>query len=72
MIHYGKTPDGELLIRVSPDDVNEIYAIINQATLLQRRTFYRLKAYIEDNYAAYLLYGQGGGRKTSEREVKNG
>ena len=51
MIHYGKEPkNGGLHIIVPPDEVKEIYELINSTTLLQRRTFYGLKAYIEDNY----------------------
>lgn len=37
-----------------PDEVKEIYELINSTTLLQRRTFYGLKAYIEDNYREKL------------------
>ena len=51
MIHYGKEPQsGDLNIIVSPDEVKEVYELINSTTLLQRRTFYGLKAYIEDEY----------------------
>ena len=51
MIHYGKEPQtGDLNIIVPLDEVKEIYELINSTTLLQRRTFYGLKAYIEDNY----------------------
>jgi hypothetical protein len=51
MIHYGKEPQtDDLNIIVPPDEVKEIYELINSTTLLQRRTFYGLKAYIEDNY----------------------
>lgn len=50
MVHYGKEPTGELLIRVSSDEVNDVYQTLLGAGLLQRRTFYGLKAYIEDNY----------------------
>lgn len=39
MVHYGKNPEGELLIRVSPDDVGEVYEALQSAGLLQRRTF---------------------------------
>jgi len=51
MIHYGKEPQtGDLNIIVPPDEVSEVYKLINSTTLLQRRTFYGLKAYIEDEY----------------------
>lgn len=49
MIHYGKEPkNGDLHIIVSPDEVSEVYELFNSASLLQRRTFYGLKAYIEE------------------------
>ena len=55
MIHYGKEPQsGDLNIIVPPGEVKEIYELINSTTLLQRRTFYGLKAYIEDNYKEQL------------------
>ncbi len=54
MIHYGKELSGELLIRLSPDDVNEVYQVLMTAGLLQRRTFYGLKRYIEDEYREQL------------------
>ena len=55
MIHYGKEPkNGALQIIVPPDEVKEIYELINSTTLLQRSTFYGLKAYIEDEYKEQL------------------
>lgn len=50
MVHYGKEPTGELLIRLSPDEVNEVYQMLLSAQLPQRRAFYGLKAYIEENF----------------------
>ncbi len=50
MVHYGKEPEGELLIRVSPDDVGEVYALLDVAGLLQRRVFDGLKRYVAENY----------------------
>lgn len=59
MIHYGKEPKtGDLNIIVPPDEVKEIYELINSTTLLQRRTFYGLKAYIEDNYKEQITKKQ--------------
>ena len=59
MIQYGKEPQtGDLSIIVSPDEVKEIYELINSTTLLQRRTFYGLKAYIEDNYKEQITKKQ--------------
>lgn len=54
MVHYGKEPSGELLIRLSPDEVSEVYQVLMTAGLLQRRTFYGLKQYIEDEYKEQL------------------
>jgi len=59
MIHYGKEPQtGDLNIIVPPGEVREIYELINSTTLLQRRTFYGLKAYIEDNYKEQITKKQ--------------
>lgn len=46
MIHFGKEPSGDLNIRVSADDVGEVYDALESAGLLQRRTFDGLKQYI--------------------------
>lgn len=54
MIHYGKNPEGELLIRVSPDDVGEVYEALQSAGLLQRRTFDGLKRYVAEQFADEL------------------
>ena len=54
MIHYGKEPTGELLIRVSADEVKEVCDVLMSAGLQQRRTFYGLKRYIEDEYREQL------------------
>lgn len=54
MVHYGKEPEGELLIRVSPDDVGEVYGMLESAGLLQRRVFDGLKGYIAENYREEL------------------
>lgn len=58
MVHYGKNPEGELLIRVSPDDVGEVYGLLESAGLLQRRVFDGLKAYIAENYRDELARHQ--------------
>lgn len=51
MIHYGKAPSGDLEIRVSPDDVGGIYAVLQSAGLMQRRGEYNgLKEYIKENF----------------------
>lgn len=54
MIHYGKEPSGDLEIRVSADDVGEIYSLLESAQLQQRRSFNALKEYISNNYANEL------------------
>ena len=51
MIHYGKTPDGDLKIEVSADNVGEVYDALCSAGLLQRRTFHSLKTYIDEHFA---------------------
>ena len=55
MVHYGKEPTGELLIRLSPEEMKDIYQMLLSAQLPQRRTFYGLKAYIEENYREQIL-----------------
>ena len=54
MIHYGKTPDGDLEIRVSAEDVGEVYGLLESAGLLQRRTFNGLKEYMRQEFAGEL------------------
>ncbi len=54
MIHYGKEPSGDLNIRVSPDDVGEVFEVLQTAGLLQRRTFSGLKDYLRENFQAEL------------------
>ena len=54
MIHYGKEPSGDLSIRVSAEDVGEVYEVLQTAGLLQRRTFNGLKDYLTKNFADEL------------------
>lgn len=54
MIHYGKEPSGDLEIRVSADDVGEVYSLLESAQLQQRRSFNALKEYISNNYTNEL------------------
>jgi len=54
MIHYGKTPDGDLEFRVSADDVGEVFSLLDSTGLLQRRTFDDLKTYIKEQFADEL------------------
>lgn len=55
MIQYGKETSGDLLIRISPDDVGEILDMMQSANLQQRRVFNPLKDYIKTQYADSLL-----------------
>jgi hypothetical protein len=50
MIHFGKNPQGDLEIKATGGDVAEVYELICHADLRQRRTFYPLKHYIEENF----------------------
>lgn len=50
MIHYGKTPQGELQLMLTGEDVAHLHTMITGAGLEQRRVFHGLKTYIEDNY----------------------
>ena len=54
MIHYGKTPQGDLELRVSADEVGEVLALFTSAGLLQRRTFDGMKQYIACQFADEL------------------
>lgn len=69
MIHYGKTPDGELNMRVSADDVGEFYVLLESAGLLQRRTFNGLKVYLCEKFSDELeAYRR---RMTAQRPAKS-
>ena len=54
MIHFGKEPSGDLDIRVSAEDVGEVYEALQSAGLLQRRTFNGLKDYLIKHFADEL------------------
>lgn len=54
MINFGKEPSGDLSIRISPDEVGEIFDLLQTAGLLQRRTFDSLGTYIRKEFAAEL------------------
>jgi hypothetical protein len=54
MIHYGKEPSGDLSIRVSTEDVGEVFEVLQTAGLLQRRTFNGLRDYLTKNFQAEL------------------
>jgi uncharacterized membrane protein YukC len=54
MIHYEKTPDGDLYLKVSAEDVGEVYSLLESAALLQRRTFDGLKTLIKEEFSDEL------------------
>ena len=54
MIHYGKEPSGDLDIKVSAEDVGEVFEVLQTAGLLQRRTFNGLQDYLKKNFHAEL------------------
>ena len=54
MIHYGKEPSGDLDIRVSAEDVGEVFEVLQTAGLLQRRTFNGLQDYLKKNFQTEL------------------
>ena len=54
MIHYGKEPSGDLDIKVSAEDVGEVFEVLQSAGLLQRRTFNGLQDYLTKNFKAEL------------------
>lgn len=55
MIQFGKETSGDLLIRVSPDEVGEIQDMVQSANLQQRRSFNPLKQYIAKEFAEELM-----------------
>lgn len=70
MINYGKHLDGDLEIRIPANEVAELWRVIDTAALQQRRTFYGLRAYIEENYNDELA-GEGL-VKPKKKEVSDG
>ena len=54
MIHYGKTPQGDLDIQVSADNVGEVHNMLYSSGLLPRRVLKDLQQYIEENFADEL------------------
>lgn len=50
MFHYGKTPEGELEIRLSGYNVAVAYRVLQAAGLIERRDVHELKTYIEENF----------------------
>lgn len=50
MVHFGKTQDDELQIIVTCQDIEALSRMIISSSLMERRTFYGLKEYIETEY----------------------
>jgi hypothetical protein len=50
MFHYGKTPEGELDIRVDGNDIGVLYRAVGSASLPDRGPLHELKNYIEENF----------------------
>lgn len=50
MVHFGKTQDDELQIIVTGQDIESLRRMIVSSSLMERRTFYGLKEYIETEY----------------------
>jgi len=50
MVHFGKTQDDELQIIVTGEDIESLRCMIVSSSLMERRTFYGLKEYIETEY----------------------
>ena len=50
MVHFGKTQDDELQIIVTGQDIESLRRMIVSSALMERRTFYGLKEYIETEY----------------------
>ena len=50
MVHFGKTQDDELQIIVTGQDIEALRRMIVSSSLMERRTFYDLKEYIETEY----------------------
>lgn len=51
MVHYGKTQSDELQIIISDTDIEALRQTILSASLEERRVFFGLKKYIEDNFS---------------------
>ena len=54
MVHYGKTPHGDLEIMVSADNVGEVHDMLYSTGLLPRRVLDGLQDYIEKEFAEDL------------------
>lgn len=50
MFNFGKTPQGELDIRVDGKDIGVLYRAVGSASLPDRGPLHELKKYIEENF----------------------
>lgn len=50
MVHFGKKQDDELQIIVTGQDIESLRRMIVSSSLMERRTFYGLKEYIETEF----------------------
>lgn len=50
MVHFGKTQDAELQIIVTGQDIEALRRMIVSSSLMERRTFYGLKEYMETEF----------------------
>lgn len=50
MVHFGKKQDDELQIIVTGQDIEALRRMIVSSSLMERRTFYGLKEYIETEF----------------------
>ena len=50
MVHFGKTQDDELQIIVTGQNIESLRRMIISSSLIERRTFYGLKEYIETEF----------------------
>lgn len=55
MVHFGKTQDDELQIIVTGHDIESLRRMIVSSSLMERRTFYGLKKYIETEYKDIIV-----------------
>ena len=55
MVHFGKTQDDELQIIVTGQDIEALRRMIVSSSLMERRTFYGLKEYVETEFKDVII-----------------
>ena len=55
MVHFEKKQDDELQIIVTDQDIETLRRMIVSSSLMERRTFYGLKEYIETEYKDIII-----------------